>query len=33
MTSEILSETARHLLLVSVSVGLATLVGVRSASC
>ncbi len=28
MTSEILSETARHLLLVSVSVGLATLVGV-----
>ena len=28
MTSEIVSETARHLLLVSVSVGLATLVGV-----
>jgi osmoprotectant transport system permease protein len=28
MTSEILSETARHLLLVSVSVGLATLFGV-----
>lgn len=28
MTAEILSETARHLLLVSVSVGLATLVGV-----
>jgi osmoprotectant transport system permease protein len=28
MTSEILSETARHLLLVAVSVGLATLVGV-----
>jgi osmoprotectant transport system permease protein len=28
MTPEILSETARHLLLVSVSVGLATLVGV-----
>src|SRR5262249_42101197 len=28
MTSEIVSETGRHLLLVSVSVGLATLVGV-----